>query len=144
MKVQWKLEGYFKADATKCFKEIGNKDVTPEKVLEKAKDEKSELHKCFEWNDGIAANKYRLLQAEKIIRMLVTVPEREDETPKRVLQISSETRVYQPMTFFMRNEDEASALLKRAKEELMAFQNRYESLRGELEEVFDAIEKIIA
>ena len=48
------------------------------------------------------------------------------------------------MTFFMKNEDEANALLNRAKEELRAFQIRYASLKGELEEVFEAIDELIA
>ena len=44
----------------------------------------------------------------------------------------------------MKNEDEGTALLKRAKEELRAFQKRYECLKGELEQVFEAIDELIA
>lgn len=142
MQVQWKVNGIFKADAAKVYQEIGTENVTPESVLEKAKDKKSELHKCFDWDDKSAANKYRLQQARQIIQLIVTVPDKKEEPPKRVFQISTERNTYQPMTFFMKNEDEANALLNRAKEELRAFQVRYASLKGELEEVFEAIEKI--
>ena len=69
MQVQWKVNGIFKADAAKVYKEIGTDNVTPESVLEKAKDKKSELHKCFDWDDKSAANKYRLQQARQIINL---------------------------------------------------------------------------
>ena len=144
MQIQWKIDGIFKADAAKVYQEIGSENVTPESVLEKAKDKKSELHKCFDWDDKSAANKYRLQQARQIIQFIVTVPDKKEEPPKRVFQISTERNTYQPMTFFMKNEDEANALLNRAKEELRAFQIRYASLKGELEEVFEAIDELIA
>lgn len=142
MQVQWKVKGIFKADAAKVYKEIGSKNVTPEKILEKARDENSELHKCFEWDDSVAAEKWRLVQARQIIQLIVTVPDKKEEPPKRVFQISSEKNTYQPMSFFVKNEDEATILLQRAIEELRAFEKRYSSLKGELEEVFEAIEKI--
>lgn len=144
MQVQWKIDGIFKADAAKVYQEIGTENVTPESVLEKARDKKSELHKCFEWDNKVAAEKYRLQQARQIIQLIVTVPDKKEEPPKRVFQISTERNTYQPMTFFMKNEDEANALLNRAKEELRAFQVRYASLKGELEEVFEAIDELIA
>lgn len=140
-KVQWKIDGIFKADAAKVYKEIGNGSITPEEVLERARNEKSELHKCFDWDDTSAANKYRLIQAQKVIRMLVTIPDKKDDPPVRVLQISTEKSTYQPVEFFMRNEDEYTALLKRALAELEAFKQRYASLK-ELEEVFAAIDNI--
>ena len=62
-KVMWRVDGFFKADAQKCYEEMGDSDISPEEVLEKAKDKNSELHKCFEWDDTVAANKYRLQQA---------------------------------------------------------------------------------
>lgn len=47
--IKWRIEGIFKANAAKCLDEIGrDAEITPEQVLEKARDEQSELHKCFE------------------------------------------------------------------------------------------------
>jgi len=42
--------------------------LTRQGVLDDARDEDSPLHPCFEWDDGIAAEKYRLDQAGQIIR----------------------------------------------------------------------------
>ncbi len=145
MKVTWKpyASNFHKADAQKCFEEMGDTDITPEKVLEIAKDENTELHKCFEWDDGIAAEKYRLSQARQIITFLIVKPDerKEEEDNVRVFQISSEPQTYQPIKMFVENEDEYKVLLKRAKAELVAIRNRYKQL-SELEEVFAAIDSL--
>lgn len=138
--VSWKFNNYFKADATKCYEEMQElEEVTPENVLEYASDESSELHKCFEWNDSIAANKYRLQQARSVIQYLVVTDEKKEREPVRVFQITSQPNVYQTTRFFLEQPDEYEALLKRAKEELAAFKKRYRSLT-ELEAVFEAID----
>lgn len=41
--------------------------LTPLLVLEVARDEDHPLHSRFEWDDGIAAEKYRLDQAQRLI-----------------------------------------------------------------------------
>lgn len=140
-KVMWRVDGFFKADAQKCYEEMGDSDISPEEVLEKAKDESSELHKCFEWDDTVAANKYRLQQARQIIQFIVKVPQNENEQPTRVFQISSKKNVYQPTVFFQRNNDEYQILLERAKTELTKFKKRYQML-SELEQVMEAIDNL--
>lgn len=139
MNVAWKVQGIFKADAQKCFEEIGNNGVTPEEVLNIAKNENTELHKCFEWDDNVAAEKYRLNQARSILQMIVVIPEEKEVAPRRVFQISSEQNVYQPLKFFMKNDDEYQVLLSRAIGELRAIATRYQSLE-ELSDIFELIE----
>jgi len=139
--VKWKISGIFKADPQKCFEEIGDKSVSPEEVLNKARNEKSELHKCFEWNDGIAAEKYRLQQARTIINLLVIKTERDDEIPIRVYQITSQRNTYQPSRLFLQQPDEYRKLLERAKSELIAFKNRYKTI-SELEMIFELIDNL--
>lgn len=142
MQAEWKIKGIFKADAQRVADEIGESSITPEQVLEKARnDENSELHKCFEWNDGIAAEKYRLIQARKIIINLAYVPKEKTDEPVRCFQITREKRVYMPTKQFLVNNDEYQDLLKRAKVELESFKRRYATL-SELETVFEAIESI--
>lgn len=143
MEVEWKIDGIFKANAQKVYEEIGDRKVTPEEVLEQARnDEDSELHKCFEWNDSIAAEKYRLTQARQIIQLLVIKPEKKEEPQVRVFQITTETNNYQPVRLFLEQPDEYKALLQRAKNELSALEARYKTL-SELEAVFAEIDKII-
>lgn len=142
MQAEWKIKGLFNADAQRVADEIGENSITPEQVLEKARnDENSELHKCFEWNDGIAAEKYRLIQARKIIINLAYVPKEKTDEPVRCFQITREKSVYMPTKQFLVNNDEYQDLLKRAKVELESFKRRYATL-SELETVFEAIESI--
>ena len=138
MKVEWRIDGIYKADAQKVADEIGNDRISPEEVLEKARDVNSELHKCFEWNDSIAAEKYRLQQARGILINLVYKEKESNAEPVRTFQITSQRNVYQPTVQFLVQEDEYQNLLKRAKSELESFKKRYHTL-SELQEVFEAI-----
>lgn len=141
--VKWRVDNLFKADANKCYAEILELErITPEKVLERAKDENSELHKCFEWNNDVAAEKYRTIQAGNVVRMLYIEPKGEDTPPVRVLSRTSDT-VYQPTRTFLTNTTEYEALLKRALSELESFRNKYKTL-SELEQVFEQIDLITA
>jgi hypothetical protein len=46
-------------------------NLTPEVVLEAAKDPASPLHSRFEWDDDVAAHKWRLEQARVLLRQTV-------------------------------------------------------------------------
>ena len=141
--VKWKVDGIFKADASMCYAEMLDlENITPWTVLEKAKDENSELHKCFEWDNDVAAEKYRTIQAGNIIRMLYIVPKNEDTPPVRVLSRTSDT-VYQPTRTFVTNQNEYEDLLKRALSELESFRKKYNTL-SELEQIFEQIDLITA
>ena len=141
MGVTWRIQGYYKADAQKVAEEIGFGKFTPMEVLEKAKDETTELHKCFEWNDSIAAEKYRLEQAKNIIRMLVYEKETKEQATVRYYAKTETKHVYQPTKQFLVQEDEYQGLLRRALAELEAFKNKYHTLT-ELENIFEAMEMI--
>lgn len=70
---QWKMASIFKdidVDlAVKEFEKIEQKygALTPANIVESAKSRKSILHPAFEWDDTIAAEKFRLQQARIII-----------------------------------------------------------------------------
>jgi hypothetical protein len=54
----------------KRLKEIelaNNGILTPDAVVQEAKDPDSVLHELFEWDDGVAGHKYRIEQARTII-----------------------------------------------------------------------------
>lgn len=141
-RITWRLDGQFKGDAAKCYEECETlHEATPANVLALAMDETTELHKCFEWDDSAAAQKYRLGQARDIIRSFVIVREDKKDEPIRAFQITTQTNVYQPTRLFLQDKDEYSALLSRAKQELQAFKKRYSTL-CELESVFEEIDKL--
>lgn len=137
----------FKADAQKVADEISSigLSVKPEEIVDKARDESTELHKCFEWDDTKAAEKYRVYQARKIVCHLI-VKEVDDEQQKQEVRFFYKTdsqEGYKPVSYIMRNEDEYQKLLDRALSELKAFQKKYSTLK-ELDGLFDAINALTA
>lgn len=145
MRVVWRNEysGATKADAALVAAEIGaiGESATPQEVLEKARDEGTELHKCFEWDDTVAAEKYRVIQARTIMRMLVVVEDKPDPDvpPVRYFYKTTNGDGYKPATLVFRKDSEYQALLKRAYAELKAFKAKYSRLQ-ELEEILALID----
>lgn len=137
----------FKADAQKVADEISSigLSVKPEEIVDKARDESTELHKCFEWDDTKAAEKYRVYQARQIVCHLI-VKEVNNEPQKQEVRFFYKTdsqEGYKPTFYIMRNEDEYQKLLDRALSELKAFQKKYSTLK-ELDGLFDAINALTA
>ena len=85
----WKpgMEHLFKADANQVANEIADigENATPKQIVEKARNESTELHKCFDWDDTTAAEKWRIQQARQVVCCLVIkqVDDRTNETPIR-------------------------------------------------------------
>lgn len=129
------------ADAQKVYEELGDISISAEEIVEKAKDENSELHKCFEWDNEKAGNLYRIQQARTIVCNLVFIPKKENDTPIRVFHISTEKSVYKPTKLILQQPNEYQHLLETAKQELYSFQRKYKSL-VELEGVFEAINEL--
>lgn len=145
--IKWSVTGLFKADANKCYEEIRQigDEVKPEQVLNKAKDENSELHKCFDWNDSSAAEKFRLIQARDVIRHLIVIKrdEYEEKEPVqfRVMMKNERTQDsgYKQTIVMVKDEDEYRKLLEQAYAELHSFKQKYSCL-SELAEILALIE----
>ena len=142
----WKpgFERLFKADADLVAREILSIGETapPEKIVEKARDESTELHKCFDWDDTSAAEKYRLYQARKVVNCLVIKrPEGQENKPlvRTFYKVDrSHDSGYRATELIVRNQDAYDALLQQAYAELHAFKVKYKMLT-ELEEIFALI-----
>nr|DAR03187.1 MAG TPA: hypothetical protein [Caudoviricetes sp.] len=140
----WKSGCRISADAQKVADEILaiGKSATTAQILDKARDEKTELHKCFDWDDAEAAEKWRLQQARHIVCNLV-IKEKND-TPRPEVRIFFKTDAdsgYKPTVMIMQDKDEYRKLLDRALAELNSFRAKYKTL-VELDGVFDAIDKV--
>lgn len=143
--VTWKVKGFFKADAETVYKEITalGDSFSPEQIVEAAKDENSELHKCFTWDDTVAAENWRKHQARMLVAQLVIRTETTDNEPVAVRVIAS-TNVrneYKPVVKVLEVEQDYADLLARAVAELKAFQQKYKTIK-ELREIFEAIDEL--
>lgn len=108
----WKSGCRISADAQKVADEILaiGQSATTAQILDKARDETdetTELHKCFDWNDAEAAEKWRLHQARDIVCSLV-IKER-SETPRPEVRVFFKTgneSGYKPTVLIMQGKDE--------------------------------------
>lgn len=146
----WKLgmgSLFNNADPQKVAEEILSicDSPTKEQILEKARDPEAELHKCFEWNDKIAAEKQRLSQAQNIIRCLVIKEPDEQADRKPAIRFFYKTDKrngsgYKPTTFIFQDKDEHQKLLAIARDEVISYKKKWERL-AEVEEIVEAISR---
>lgn len=140
----WRQGCRYVADAQKVYEEITaiGAAATTKQILDKARDESTELHKCFDWNDTEAAEKWRMHQARKIAcSLVIKEPKNESSPPVRLLYQTDSESGYKPTVLIMQDKGEYQKLLARALAELRSFQTKYKTLT-ELDGVFDAIEQL--
>jgi len=149
MAIEWKVKGIYKANAQTVYDEIQQigDTYTPEQIVEKATDESTELHKCFEWDDSEAAHKYRLSQAQGIVRCLVLVNEKVEDKELRqtraIVSTNMRENTYEPVKITIRNVDSYERLKAEALRELEAFRKKYAVIE-EIGDIIDELEAIIA
>lgn len=142
MTVKWKMGSLFPAaNAEQCYQEIVSigETATPKQILDFARNPDTELHKCFEWDDSIAAEHYRLQQARTVVCHLVVVPPTENTEPQKFRLLQKTDEGYKPTKIIYQNKTEYEKLLERAMGELRAFKKRYHKLT-ELEEILALID----
>jgi hypothetical protein len=125
-----------------------------QQVLDAARDVKSALHYEFIWDDSEAGEKYRLLQAQRLIQIVIVMPVKKDlsnltvcinpPTRKFVSLLSDRSRGggYRDIEDVMKDAKLRDELLKTAFMELGVFKSRFYML-GELNPVFIVINKVI-
>ena len=99
---KWKF-GFFKqADAQKVGEELDEmQTVNVENILDKARNEDTELHKVFEWNNEVAGEKWRRHQASQMLQELQVViikgdKENKPKTAKAYVTLKRDTE-YEPI-----------------------------------------------
>ena len=168
-KYSWKSGYKYKTSADvvgKVLTEIEERDgsVTSKSFLEYSRPEDSETHDMFEWDDTIAAEKYRLAQSGRIINQLqIEVVYSGDSSPRDVEVEVNRTERFKRVSAFvnvapktvkgsavftntlsaLRDKEKRVQVLKNALAELESFKARYESLE-ELSGVMDAIKDLKA
>lgn len=115
-----------------------------EDVVAFARSADTALHSQFTWDDGEAAEQFRLIQAAKVIRLQIHVIE-EEETKVRAFVSLSVDRTknggYRPITEVMQRGDLQAVMLKDALAELNAIRRKYRALQS-LSGVWEAVDRI--
>lgn len=163
-KYSWRSGYSYKTSADvvgKALTEIEQRDgaVTSRAFLEYSRPEESETHDMFEWDDSIAAEKYRLAQSGRIINQLqVEVVYVGDRTPRKIDVEVTRTEAPRKVSAFvnvtprstrgsavfnniqdaMSDENKSKQVLMNALADLKAFEGKYSTYK-ELYEVINAI-----
>lgn len=120
-------------------------EYLPKVILDDSRPEGALLHPCFEWNDEIAAEKYRLKQAGNIIRNLNIVHVDDNQEPPKVLKLrayvstnnENEKANYQPIIMALSDDVTRAQVMKNAVTELKRFLDKYKGMLT-LTEILDA------
>lgn len=119
-------------------------ELTPQDVLKDAKHNNSPLHSFFEWDDGEAAEQYRLQQARGLIRSVVAIYTDEKNPAVRTrayVHINEPTAPhYREAGHAMSQAKTRDMVLQRAWRELQSWRTRYQDLKA-FSDLFEAIDE---
>ncbi len=130
-------------DALLALKRRGT--ITPERVVEAARDPKSPLHSRFCWDDTEAAHQWRLQQARQLIRVCVSVLPGTTVNERVFVSLArdayKEGGGYRVTAEVLSDAELREEMLAEALKELDIFKQKYSRL-SELSEIFSAIVKL--
>lgn len=122
--------------------------ISKEAFLEESRPENSPTHNCFEWDDFVAAEKYRLNQSAAVIRDVVVSVEMGEGRSEKVSAFvnivetpTAQTGAYRSLDVAISQEDTRGVMLQNALKEMESFQKKY-SVLSELAAVFDVMESV--
>jgi len=129
----WKIEKFpVSADVARAeFDRIYDKcgELTKENLVNESRDANAALHACFEWNDAVAAEKYRIEQAGDMIRCLVTVEKPDDaKAPIVVRAYVKTTENFEPIKVALQSEEKYAVLIQDALDDIQHFRNKHRML----------------
>jgi hypothetical protein len=120
--------------------------LTPELVLDDARDPDSPLHDRFEWDDTLAAEKYRRGQAADLIRSVRITYTTPDQRQEKVRAFHAVTRAdgltYAPTAELAADPFMARLMLQSAEREWKALHSKYAHLAEFVALVRDDVEAV--
>lgn len=141
----WNITGFYnKFDANEVGRELEKiKDLTPENVVDVARDEKNVMHDMFEWDDSIAGEKYRKTQASRILSAIQVkiIVDNEPNKQVRAFVTTKRNSNFKPIEKVVKNVDQYALLLDKAYRELNYIKIKYENLK-EIQELLENIPQL--
>lgn len=155
----WKDGSFYKhLDANKVheegmtiYKECGN--IEGQTIVNWAREHKdSEYYKGLEWDDSIAGENYRVIQARQITSNVIVQDLKDENTnslsvdstiPVNTRAFYNVTRGdgYEPVEVIMKDEDKYESLKQEAYKKFLELKKSYQFI-VELKPIFDAIDKV--
>lgn len=133
--------------------------LKPSDVVDYARPKSSPLHRYFEWDNTKAAERFRLVQAMHLIRMVrikISMDDKQDRQVRMLVHVlTDEDRLgenkmargpcrgsYVSMIDVLSNSDYRQQMLEDAKSDLESFRRKY-SILSELAEVCEAVDRFL-
>ena len=122
--------------------------IDPAHIVEAARFPASALHSLFTWDDDEAAEKWRLVEAQKYLRAQVTILRTTGPTEtvqvRAFVSLPSDRAegIYRPMVTVLNSEEMMAELMQDARREFLTFRRKYghlERLRGPLAQLEQAL-----
>lgn len=122
--------------------------LKPETIVEESRDEAAVLHKCFQWDDTLAAEAWRKEQARHLVSNITVVVKTEYITTNvraivNVCDMNSPNRSYIPMAKAINDKNSYEDLLSQAKRDMETFISKYTFL-SELDKVRQAMSLVLS
>jgi hypothetical protein len=118
--------------------------LNPNDVVQVAKSTSNVLHNCFEWDNKIAGDKYRIWQARQLISVNVEYLSTNNEPYRVFVSLSSDRKSeggYRQIVDVLQDAKLRKIMLQDALREMEYFSEKYHQL-NELKAVFTAIRKV--
>lgn len=147
---QFPVEAKVAADTIRALQmKLGKDSITAQELLDNSRDPDAPLHSCFEWNDTVAAEKYRRWQAAHVINS-ITVTIKQDDMEPITTRLFINVQPVAPkkqgefvgINIAFDNPDYRKQILSNAAIELRSFQRKYQTYK-ELNGVFNAIDSFV-
>lgn len=144
---QWRRGSFVSGDAQAagevCSMLERRGELTPQALVDESRSEDAPLHGMFEWDDRVAAEQYRQVQARQIIQSIEVVAVGDSKPVKAFvsLRVAGQERRYESTEVALSNPDTREKVLKEALAELAAFRKKYERFE-ELADVIAAIKAV--
>lgn len=146
---EWKTGSCVNADPQavgEMFEQLAQTEegLTAETLLEANKPITAPLHDDYDWDNIVAADKWRLHQSRHFLNSLtvkVLMDDNSEPIQTRAVHITTVPHRYEPISVIVQEPTKYSQLLDNAYKELESFKKKYEILT-ELKSVFDAIDNI--
>jgi len=135
-----------RAELTGIYQKYG--ELTPQAVVDEARPETAPLHNRFEWDDALAGEAFRRVQAGELIRSVRIQYGIDPKTSERkyirafyaVREVDAEKSGYVPTEEIVQDELATKILLKQCEREIGDLRRKY----GHLKEFADLSKEMVA
>lgn len=147
MEYQWKMSGLYPVSAQTAGEELERIyaekcSMTASVIVDESRPEEAPLHPCFEWNDPVAAERWREHQARGIVNCIVVKSENAVKEPVQVRAFIHARESYHPLNVALESKDLAAEMMSNALSDMKNFTAKYKTLLS-LKPVITTMEKTI-